>query len=165
MPMAADLTYVALQLHCEHAFDEPAAGLVDRARRRFADFQGPAAAALTHLDADHLVHFGPAEEIVRDVWRAGRVVLIGDAAHACSPTLAQGGSLAVEDAVVLAGLVGGATAPGAIDRALDAFVARREPRARYVRERTRIHIEVLNHGGAGLAEHWRQTYAGLAAPI
>lgn len=35
-------------------------------------------------------------------WRAGPVVLIGDAAHATSPSAGQGASLALEDAVVLA---------------------------------------------------------------
>lgn len=35
-------------------------------------------------------------------WGVGQSVLIGDASHAVSPTLSQGGSLAMEDALVLA---------------------------------------------------------------
>ncbi|MCI2421810.1 FAD-dependent monooxygenase [Saccharopolyspora sp. K220] len=35
-------------------------------------------------------------------WRSGRVLLIGDAAHAASPATGQGASMAFEDAVVLA---------------------------------------------------------------
>jgi 2-polyprenyl-6-methoxyphenol hydroxylase-like FAD-dependent oxidoreductase len=38
-------------------------------------------------------------------WNRGRVVLIGDAAHACPPTLAQGAAQALEDASVLAELL------------------------------------------------------------
>jgi 2-polyprenyl-6-methoxyphenol hydroxylase-like FAD-dependent oxidoreductase len=37
-------------------------------------------------------------------WNRGRVVLVGDAAHTCPPTIAQGGAQALEDAVVLAEL-------------------------------------------------------------
>lgn len=36
------------------------------------------------------------------VWGRGACVLLGDAAHAVSPTLSEGGSLAIEDALVLA---------------------------------------------------------------
>jgi 2-polyprenyl-6-methoxyphenol hydroxylase-like FAD-dependent oxidoreductase len=41
-------------------------------------------------------------------WNRGRVVVIGDAAHACPPTLAQGAAQALEDASVLAELLLGA---------------------------------------------------------
>ncbi|MFD9894967.1 FAD-dependent oxidoreductase [Amycolatopsis sp. NPDC059027] len=36
------------------------------------------------------------------VWRKGRMVIIGDAAHATSPAAGQGASMAIEDAVTLA---------------------------------------------------------------
>ncbi|MBO3744262.1 FAD-dependent monooxygenase [Actinoplanes flavus] len=38
-------------------------------------------------------------------WHRGNVVLIGDAAHSCPPTLAQGAAQALEDAAVLAELL------------------------------------------------------------
>jgi 2-polyprenyl-6-methoxyphenol hydroxylase-like FAD-dependent oxidoreductase len=40
--------------------------------------------------------------VVPAPWNRGRVVLIGEAAHSCPPTLAQGGAQALEDAAVLA---------------------------------------------------------------
>ena len=63
-------------------------------------------------------------------WNRGRVVLIGDAAHTCPPTIAQGGAMALEDAVVLAELL---TERDALDQDLwDAFHARRFERAKTV---------------------------------
>ncbi|WP_375386818.1 FAD-dependent monooxygenase [uncultured Amnibacterium sp.] len=38
-------------------------------------------------------------------WNRGRAVLVGDAAHVCPPTLAQGGAMALEDAAVIAELL------------------------------------------------------------
>lgn len=35
-------------------------------------------------------------------WHRGRIVIVGDAAHAPTPTSGQGASLAIEDTVVLA---------------------------------------------------------------
>jgi 2-polyprenyl-6-methoxyphenol hydroxylase-like FAD-dependent oxidoreductase len=63
-------------------------------------------------------------------WNRGRVVVIGDAAHTCPPTIAQGGAMALEDAVVLAELLGDRDA---LDQDLwDAFHARRYERAKTV---------------------------------
>ena len=63
-------------------------------------------------------------------WNRGRVVLIGDAAHTCPPTIAQGGAQALEDAVVLAELL---LDRDVLDQDLwDAFSARRYERARTV---------------------------------
>src|SRR3954465_6000092 len=63
-------------------------------------------------------------------WNRGRVVLIGDAAHTCPPTLTQGGAMALEDAVVLAELL---TERESLDQDLwDAFTARRFDRAKTV---------------------------------
>jgi 2-polyprenyl-6-methoxyphenol hydroxylase-like FAD-dependent oxidoreductase len=71
------------------------------------------------------------ETHVLDVpWNRGRVVLIGDAAHTCPPTIAQGGAMALEDAVVLAELL---TERDTLDQDLwDAFHARRFERAKTV---------------------------------
>ena len=161
LPLGGGKTFAAMQLQCAEPFSLPSNEIVRTVRERFSDFRGPAADALALLDADE-VHFGPVDEIERDQWRSGRAVLVGDAAHACSPTLAQGGSLAFEDALVLAELL---AAIDDTDAALDMFVARREPRARWVRERTRLHIEVLNDGAPELGAMLRETFDYLAQPI
>jgi len=63
-------------------------------------------------------------------WNRGRVVLIGDAAHTCPPTIAQGGAQALEDAAVLTDLL---LTRETLDQELwDAFHARRVDRAQAV---------------------------------
>ena len=63
-------------------------------------------------------------------WNRGRVVLVGDAAHTCPPTIAQGGAQALEDAVVLTELL---LERDVLDQALwNAFSARRFDRAKTV---------------------------------
>jgi salicylate hydroxylase len=62
-------------------------------------------------------------------WVRGRIALLGDAAHPMLPYLAQGGALALEDAVVLAGCLHAAADPRA---ALGQFEALRMARARRV---------------------------------
>jgi 2-polyprenyl-6-methoxyphenol hydroxylase-like FAD-dependent oxidoreductase len=65
-------------------------------------------------------------------WNRGRVVLIGDAAHSCPPTLAQGAAQALEDAVVLTELLG--AADQLTDQVWTAFMDRRHERAKTVVE-------------------------------
>jgi len=65
-------------------------------------------------------------------WHRGRVVLIGDAAHSCPPTLAQGGAQALEDAAVLTELL--LAAENLDDRVWTEFTDRRCARAATVVE-------------------------------
>jgi FAD-dependent urate hydroxylase len=74
-------------------------------------------------------YFSPIEEVVQETWVRGRVVLVGDAAHAMSPNMAQGAGLAFEDALVLAETL-------AAGRPLEAFEARRRPRVGFVQSQT-----------------------------
>ncbi|MEJ2860409.1 FAD-dependent monooxygenase [Actinomycetospora flava] len=65
--------------------------------------------------------------LVDGPWHRGRVVLAGDAAHSCPPTLAQGAAMALEDASVLVEEV--LAGHGDLDAALTAYTTRRRERA------------------------------------
>ncbi|MFJ4648078.1 FAD-dependent oxidoreductase [Streptomyces bobili] len=65
-------------------------------------------------------------------WHRGRVVLVGDAAHCCPPTLAQGAALSLEDAWVLTQLLTGADTWD--DALFQAYYERRIARVRPVVE-------------------------------
>lgn len=92
-------------------------------------------------------------------WTAGRVALLGDAAHAMLPFFAQGAAQAIEDAVVLAECLRGATAHDA-PQALQRYDAIRRPRASRVQLMSRGR-ELRNHLPDGPAQ--RQRDAELAA--
>jgi 2-polyprenyl-6-methoxyphenol hydroxylase-like FAD-dependent oxidoreductase len=68
---------------------------------------------------------------VADTYRAGRVLLAGDAAHVHSPAGGQGMNLGIQDAVALADTLTGVLRGGP-DTALDAYSLARRPIARQV---------------------------------
>jgi salicylate hydroxylase len=70
-------------------------------------------------------------------WSAGRVVLVGDAAHAMLPHQGQGANQTIEDAVLLAHLLADAT-PRDVDAALARYEAERRPRTRRVQRWSRF---------------------------
>jgi 2-polyprenyl-6-methoxyphenol hydroxylase-like FAD-dependent oxidoreductase len=72
-------------------------------REAFADDRTPALDLMGRTDPADLVITGSLEDIPTvPTWHRGRSVLIGDAAHATSPSSGQGASLAAESAVQLA---------------------------------------------------------------
>ena len=96
------------------------------------------------------------ELVVPAPWNRGRVVLIGDAAHACPPTLAQGGSQALEDAAVVTELL--LSQPAVDDELWSAFTARRFERAKTV-------VEASCQLGQWQLDHQQGDVPGLIAAI
>ncbi|WP_225769663.1 FAD-dependent monooxygenase [Inquilinus sp. Marseille-Q2685] len=87
--------------------DDPELARADLAalQRIFSGFHPPIPKVLQATPADGLIwtdisDLAPLSSFVR-----GRVVLLGDAAHAVTPDLGQGAGLAIEDAAVLAALL------------------------------------------------------------
>ncbi|WP_203072093.1 FAD-dependent monooxygenase [Falsiroseomonas ponticola] len=78
-------------------------------------------------------------------WMRGRVVLIGDAAHATTPQLASGAGMGIEDGLVLAEEL--AAAGHDVPAALPRFVERRHPRCRLVVDGS-LEISRLEREGA-----------------
>ncbi|MBC9714796.1 FAD-dependent oxidoreductase [Streptomyces sp. TRM66268-LWL] len=70
--------------------------------------------------------------LVEGSWHRGRVVLTGDAAHCCPPTLAQGAALSLEDAWVLAQML--TVGDDWHEKLLQAYYERRITRVRPVVE-------------------------------
>lgn len=66
-------------------------------------------------------------------WGGGRIMLLGDAAHPCTPNLGQGGCMAIEDALVLAKSLKAESSP---ELALRRYEWIRRKRTRHVQQRS-----------------------------
>jgi salicylate hydroxylase len=77
-------------------------------------------------------------------WSSGSLVLLGDAAHATLPFLAQGAVMALEDAVVLAR----ETARHPAAEAFLAYERQRRPRTRRIQEQSRRMCSIYHATGA-----------------
>ena len=92
-----------------------------------ADFGGNLATIRDAVTAETSVVYRPLESALQPPpWHKGRVLLIGDAAHATTPHLASGAGIAVEDALVLREEL--AACNGDIEAGFAAFTARRVER-------------------------------------
>ncbi len=120
----------AVYCYADVSTNEPE-GAADRDwRRSFTGFADPVPRL---LEQGAEAYFAPIEEVAPPAWRARRVVLVGDAAHASSPNMAQGAAMAVEDALILGELL---TDGRSVDDALTGYVAQREARVAWVQEQT-----------------------------
>jgi 2-polyprenyl-6-methoxyphenol hydroxylase-like FAD-dependent oxidoreductase len=96
-------------------------------------------------------------------WSAGRVALLGDAAHPMLPFFAQGAAQAVEDATVLADCLRDA-APDSVAQALQRYQAIRLPRASKVQLMSRGR-EIRNHLPDGPAQRERDVELARGDPL
>ena len=140
---------------------KPGAVLRERAAG-YAGRWGPIRDAITD---DTPVNYQRIESLlVDDPWYRGRVVLIGDAVHACPPLIAQGAAMCTEDAIVLAELV---TGSGPVEQALKEFMRRRMARVRMVVENSLLLADWEIHPdtpGADPAKIMATTLAALQEP-
>jgi 2-polyprenyl-6-methoxyphenol hydroxylase-like FAD-dependent oxidoreductase len=109
--------------------------LHEQLREKIKDYGGLIPGLAAQINDPTVVSYRPIEWMLNPApWHRGRVVLIGDAAHANPPNVAQGAAMGIEDAVVLAEE---ATAPGAFEDAMTRFMARRWERVKLVVEVSR----------------------------
>ena len=135
VPLTSDTMYLLLVSNEPDnpwfAADELGPLLADRLK----PFNGMLAPLRNEVTTATGIIYVPIEEVILPLpWSKGRVVLIGDAAHASSPHIAQGAAMAIEDAVVLADLL---AEQQDVAAALQEFERRRFPRCKFVQDLSR----------------------------
>jgi FAD-dependent urate hydroxylase len=126
--------------------DEPARGEAEaitaaqwqaRLAALYAADAGPAARLVEASDTAGISKASPIHSIPHlPFWHNGRMIVIGDAAHAPTPTSGQGASLSIEDTIVLAQCLRDLPTP---EVAFTRFQALRRPRAeRIIKQAARI---------------------------
>jgi 2-polyprenyl-6-methoxyphenol hydroxylase-like FAD-dependent oxidoreductase len=132
VPMGAGRTY-GFAYVIQPRFHDPLVGRLERLRKRFAEFGGRVQEYMASLERDDQVICSAMEWMELDAYYSGRVVLVGDAAHASSPMMGQGGCMAMEDACVLAEELSSSTST---EIALARYVDRRKPRVEWVQRQS-----------------------------
>jgi FAD-dependent urate hydroxylase len=158
LPLGGGRTYCYADVTVADPVD-PTAGDASRLAEIFEGFAEP---VVSLLAASRTPYFSPIEEVVAESWVKDQVALVGDAAHAMSPNMAQGAGLALEDAIVLAETVSRGLP-------LEAYEARRRPRVEFVRaqthrrDRTRSLTPLLRNAALRLAGG--RIYRGNYTPL
>ena len=124
-------------------------------QERLAGFTGYIAELKEQIVDPAGVVYKPMENLLLPApWNKGRVLIIGDAAHATTPHLAQGAAMAIEDAVLLGSLF---ARNEPLEPLLDEFMKRRFDRAQFV-------IESSDQIAGWEMEHWRGIHNPDARP-
>lgn len=164
-PVSAGEMYMFLLEHVPGNPRMPEEQWVPLLKERLAPFGGIWPTLRAGLSERCRVNYRPLETLLLPApWFKGRIVLIGDAAHATTPHAAYGCGLAVEDAIVLAEEV---TRESSLQGALEQFLQRRFGRCRAVVEGS-AKLGELEMAHAPLSEHQAATAAigqAIAQPI
>ena len=131
-PLTEETGYVLLVQAEPGNPHHPADQLADIFRERLAACTGVMAELREQITDSSLVIYRPLEALLLPApWHQGRVLLIGDAAHATTPHLGQGAAQAVEDGVVLGELL---ARDEPLPQLLDEFMQRRFERCKFIVE-------------------------------
>lgn len=129
-------------------------------RRAFRGWHSPILDRIDGTDPDALIVTPIRDRTPRARWVDGPVVLLGDAAHVCTPDLGQGACLALEDAEILGDLLSSEVSP----EALSGYARTRAGRVALIQAASRALTDLTTaRGGASCAV--RDTLFAATSPI
>jgi 2-polyprenyl-6-methoxyphenol hydroxylase-like FAD-dependent oxidoreductase len=125
--------YAAANVPSDHRDSEK--GRKTELLEMFADWHSPIAELISSTPENLIMKNAACDHHSLKKWVKGRVVLLGDSAHACTPNLGQGGGMAIEDALVLAKCL---HAENSIETAFALYEKRRTTRTKHIQQRSRL---------------------------
>jgi len=128
--------------------------VVDALASRYANFPEPIPEIIQHTPEDDVLRVDLHDLRPLKHWWNGRIALVGDAAHAMTPNLGQGGAQAIEDAYVIAESLAQAKTP---QEAFANYVRVRQAKAQRI-ARTAWWLGQLAH----LEARWARTLRNWA---
>ena len=129
--------YAAINVPPDHR-DGPA-GRQRELLEAFTGWHEPIADLIAATNDNEIMKNGAYDLVPLRRWGKGRVTLLGDAAHPCTPNLGQGGGMALEDAAVLAKCLDRETS---LMSALRRYEVLRRHRTRHIQKRSRLMGEI-----------------------
>lgn len=102
-------------------------------RTHFSEFGGSALDVLNNVQDDTTILHHDIEYLSHHAFHAGKIALLGDAAHALTPNMGQGAAMAIEDAFVLGECI---SAHGLTSGALGAYAVGRRARVKDISQRS-----------------------------
>jgi len=134
VPLSDNLMYMFSTSHEPENPWYPPEQLAELMRNRISNIGGLVGRLREQITESSQVVYKPMEVVfVDEPWFKGRVLLIGDAAHATTPHLGQGAGMAIEDALVLSMEL---TADGSMEQKLQRFMSRRFERCKFISEKS-----------------------------
>lgn len=123
--------YATLNVPTDHR--DATCGRKREIQQAFAGWHKPIADLIEATAEDEILKNGAYDNLPLRCWGSGRVTLLGDAAHPCTPNLGQGGCMALEDALVLAKCIGKEMP---VETGLRRYESLRYSRTRHVQKRS-----------------------------
>jgi 2-polyprenyl-6-methoxyphenol hydroxylase-like FAD-dependent oxidoreductase len=125
--------YAAVNVPPDH-LDAPV-GRKHELQEAFRGWHEPILDLISATKDDEIMKNGAYDLVPLRRWGQGRVTLLGDAAHPCTPNLGQGGGMALEDAAVLAKCFDQEIS---LEVALRRYETLRRQRTRHIQQRSRL---------------------------
>jgi 2-polyprenyl-6-methoxyphenol hydroxylase-like FAD-dependent oxidoreductase len=128
--------------------------LFEQLAERYAGFPAPIPDIIARTPMDELIRTDLYDLLPLTRWWHGRVILLGDAAHAMTPNLGQGGAQAIEDAFLLAHTL---SSSGSLREAFREYERVRRPRVRRM-----VHTAWRHGQIAHIRSRWGQRLRNVA---